>query len=113
MKLAAYIGGLLGLTLLIVLVLHADMPQTGHWESSRPLLNQLQHNIVWSQKGNFVAVPTDCPQRDERLVEARTHAACRPAPGARTTTGALRDPRRGSRGRSSSRRRSRASSGGR
>ncbi len=34
---------------------------------SDPLLNQLQHNIVWGQKGNFVDVPTDCPQRDERL----------------------------------------------
>jgi alpha-L-rhamnosidase len=32
-----------------------------------PLLNQLQHNILWGQKGNFVDVPTDCPQRDERL----------------------------------------------
>ena len=34
---------------------------------SEPLLNQLQHNIVWGQKGNFLDVPTDCPQRDERL----------------------------------------------
>ena len=34
---------------------------------SAPLLNQLQHNILWGQKGNFVDVPTDCPQRDERL----------------------------------------------
>ncbi len=31
------------------------------------MLNQLQHNIVWGQKGNFLDVPTDCPQRDERL----------------------------------------------
>jgi alpha-L-rhamnosidase len=49
------------------IVVHSDMPPTGHWESSNPLLNQLQHNIVWGQKGNFVDVPTDCPQRDERL----------------------------------------------
>lgn len=48
-------------------VVHSDLPVTGHWESSNPLLNQLQHNIVWGQKGNFVDVPTDCPQRDERL----------------------------------------------
>src|SRR5690606_11963624 len=34
---------------------------------SHPLLIQLQHNIVWGQKGNFLDVPTDCPQRDERL----------------------------------------------
>jgi alpha-L-rhamnosidase len=49
------------------IVLHSDMPQTGEFECSEPLLNQLQHNILWGQKGNFVDVPTDCPQRDERL----------------------------------------------
>ncbi len=48
-------------------VVHSDMPVTGTYESSNPLLNQLQHNIQWGQKGNFVDVPTDCPQRDERL----------------------------------------------
>lgn len=48
-------------------VLHSDMPQTGSFECSNPLINQLQHNILWGQKGNFVDVPTDCPQRDERL----------------------------------------------
>lgn len=48
-------------------VVHSDMQPTGSYESSNPLLNQLQHNIIWGQKGNFVDVPTDCPQRDERL----------------------------------------------
>ena len=48
-------------------VVHSDMAKTGSYESSSPLLNQLQHNIQWGQKGNFVDVPTDCPQRDERL----------------------------------------------
>lgn len=48
-------------------VLHSDMKPTGRFECSDPLINQLQHNIVWSQKGNFVGIPTDCPQRDERL----------------------------------------------
>jgi alpha-L-rhamnosidase len=48
-------------------VVHSDMLVTGNYESSNPLLNQLQHNIQWGQKGNFVDVPTDCPQRDERL----------------------------------------------
>ena len=48
-------------------VVHSDMAVTGTYESSNPLLNQLQHNIQWGQKGNFVDVPTDCPQRDERL----------------------------------------------
>ena len=48
-------------------VIHSDMATTGTFACSSPLLNQLQHNIVWGQKGNFVDVPTDCPQRDERL----------------------------------------------
>ncbi|MEZ4518777.1 MAG: glycoside hydrolase family 78 protein [Chloroflexota bacterium] len=49
------------------IVLHSDMRPTGTFECSNPLINQLQHNIIWGQKGNFVDVPTDCPQRDERL----------------------------------------------
>lgn len=49
------------------IVLHSDMSLTGTFECSSPLINQLQHNILWGQKGNFVDVPTDCPQRDERL----------------------------------------------
>jgi alpha-L-rhamnosidase len=49
------------------IVLHSEMEPTGEFECSEPLLNQLQHNILWGQKGNFVDVPTDCPQRDERL----------------------------------------------
>jgi alpha-L-rhamnosidase len=48
-------------------VVHSDMAVTGSYESSNALLNQLQHNIQWGQRGNFVDVPTDCPQRDERL----------------------------------------------
>ena len=48
-------------------VLHSVMDKTGDFSCSEPLLNQLQSNIVWGQKGNFIDVPTDCPQRDERL----------------------------------------------
>ncbi|RIK46516.1 MAG: alpha-L-rhamnosidase, partial [Chloroflexi bacterium] len=48
-------------------VLYSNMETTGTFTCSDPLLNQLQRNIVWGQKGNFVDVPTDCPQRDERL----------------------------------------------
>jgi alpha-L-rhamnosidase len=48
-------------------VVHSDMGVTGQFTTSNPLLNQLQHNILWGQKGNFLDVPTDCPQRDERL----------------------------------------------
>jgi len=47
--------------------LYSDMKPTGAFTSSNPLLNQLQHNIQWGQRGNFLDVPTDCPQRDERL----------------------------------------------
>lgn len=49
------------------IVIHTDMMATGEFECSDPLINQLHSNIVWGQKGNFVDVPTDCPQRDERL----------------------------------------------
>jgi alpha-L-rhamnosidase len=49
------------------IVLHSDLPPTGAFECSNALVNQLQHNITWGQKGNFVDIPTDCPQRDERL----------------------------------------------
>ncbi len=48
-------------------VLHSDTKPTGTFRCSHEGLNQLQHNIVWGQKGNFLEVPTDCPQRDERL----------------------------------------------
>lgn len=48
-------------------VVHSAMTRTGDFETSNAMLNQLEHNIIWGQKGNFVDVPTDCPQRDERL----------------------------------------------
>jgi len=47
-------------------VLHSEMKRTGWLESSDPMLNQLFSNIIWSQKGNYLDIPTDCPQRDER-----------------------------------------------
>jgi alpha-L-rhamnosidase len=47
--------------------LYSDMTPMGTFSCSNPLINQLQHNIQWGQKGNFLDVPTDCPQRDERL----------------------------------------------
>ncbi len=47
--------------------IYSDMKPTGTFTSSNALINQLQHNIQWGQKGNFLDVPTDCPQRDERL----------------------------------------------
>jgi len=48
-------------------VLHTDMKETGTFSCSNDLVNQLQHNIQWGQRGNFLDIPTDCPQRDERL----------------------------------------------
>ena len=47
-------------------VLHSEMKRTGWLESSDGTLNQLFSNILWSQKGNYLDIPTDCPQRDER-----------------------------------------------
>ena len=49
------------------IVLHSALPRIGQFECSNPLLNKLYANTLWGQKGNFLEVPTDCPQRDERL----------------------------------------------
>ncbi|MCL6601260.1 MAG: glycoside hydrolase family 78 protein [Paenibacillus sp.] len=48
-------------------VLYSDMEQIGSFETSDPLVNRLFLNALWGQKGNFLDVPTDCPQRDERM----------------------------------------------
>ncbi|WP_242633308.1 alpha-L-rhamnosidase [Arthrobacter sp. S39] len=48
-------------------VIHNDMRRTGWFECSDPLLNRLHENALWGMRGNFLALPTDCPQRDERL----------------------------------------------
>lgn len=48
-------------------VCHSDVARTGWFECSDPLINQLHENVVWSMRGNFFDLPTDCPQRDERL----------------------------------------------
>lgn len=52
---------------LIGCVVYSDMPEAGSWSCSHPGVNQLQSNIVWGQKSNFLSVPTDCPQRNERM----------------------------------------------
>lgn len=49
------------------LVLHSELPQTGKMVTGHDKVNKLIHNVQWGQKGNFLDVPTDCPQRDERL----------------------------------------------
>ncbi|MHC5053475.1 MAG: family 78 glycoside hydrolase catalytic domain [Planctomycetota bacterium] len=48
-------------------VVYSDTPATGTFECSQKMLNQLQQNIIWGQRGNYLSIPTDCPQRDERL----------------------------------------------
>ncbi|KAE9365400.1 glycoside hydrolase family 78 protein [Stipitochalara longipes BDJ] len=49
------------------IVVHTDMRETGYFSCSSPLLNKLHENVRWSMRGNFLSIPTDCPQRDERL----------------------------------------------
>ncbi|WP_345955760.1 glycoside hydrolase family 78 protein [Mucilaginibacter sp. PAMB04168] len=66
-KVSGYKGRLDSSMNIHAVALYSDMNTTGNLTTSNPLLNQLQHNIEWGQKGNFVDVPTDCPQRDERL----------------------------------------------
>lgn len=51
----------------LAVVLHSGMARRGWIRSGNPLFNQVQHNVVWSAKGNFVGIPVDCSQRDERL----------------------------------------------
>jgi alpha-L-rhamnosidase len=60
-------NGLLDSTNIKAYAIYSAMSETGNFSTSNPLLNQLQHNIQWGQRGNFLEVPTDCPQRDERL----------------------------------------------
>ena len=48
-------------------VIHSDAPTAASFECSNPLVNKLYSNIMWGQRSNYLEVPTDCPQRDERL----------------------------------------------
>lgn len=48
-------------------VMYSDLEQTGYIETDEPSVNRLFQNAIWGQKGNFLDVPTDCPQRDERM----------------------------------------------
>ncbi len=49
------------------LVIHSDTPMVSSFECSDPMVNQLHKNVVWTQRANFIDLPTDCPQRDERM----------------------------------------------
>ena len=48
-------------------VINSDVPLVGSFQCSSPMVNRLYRNIVWTQRANYISVPTDCPQRDERL----------------------------------------------
>jgi len=52
---------------IVARVAHSDIARAGSFETSQDWLSQLWRNIDWGQRGNFISVPTDCPQRDERL----------------------------------------------
>jgi alpha-L-rhamnosidase len=52
---------------LTAVVVSSELPRIGEFECSDELLNQLHRNVIWGTRGNFLDVPTDCPQRDERL----------------------------------------------
>ena len=60
-------GGQIALEDLSAVVLHSSIRRTGFFECSDARLNRLHENVVWSMRGNFLSLPTDCPQRDERL----------------------------------------------
>ncbi|HEY3111405.1 MAG TPA: family 78 glycoside hydrolase catalytic domain, partial [Chloroflexota bacterium] len=51
----------------VAVVCHSDLERRGWFECSDPLVDRLHENVVWSMRGNFLDLPTDCPQRDERL----------------------------------------------
>jgi alpha-L-rhamnosidase len=51
----------------VAVVVHSDLARTGTLETSDPMLNRLHENVVWGMRGNFLSIPSDCPQRDERL----------------------------------------------
>jgi alpha-L-rhamnosidase len=53
--------------MVVGLALSSDTPVAGSFSCSDPMLNQLHNNIYWTQRANFIDIPTDCPQRDERL----------------------------------------------
>ncbi len=78
------------------LVIHTGMQRTGWFSSSNPALDRLHENVVWSMRDNFVDLPTDCPQRDERVgwtgdIQVFAPTALRLFAAHGTLTGWLRD----------------------
>ena len=58
--------------------LYSDVEHSGSFRCSDEMLNKLQSNITWGAKSNFVDIPTDCPQRDERMAGPETLPCSRP-----------------------------------
>jgi alpha-L-rhamnosidase len=59
--------GVPGMDAVTGIVIGTNNPQAGTFACDNELVNKLQHNIYWGERGNYLSVPTDCPQRDERL----------------------------------------------
>ena len=79
-----------------VVVVASDLPPSGDFSCSDARVNQLFSNVVWSQRGNFLSIPTDCPQRDERLgwtgdIQVFAEAACANADAGAFLASWLRD----------------------
>ena len=66
-ELTGFKGGIPPLDTITGLVLHSDTPLTSGFECSDPVVNKIYQNAVWTQRGNWIELPTDCPQRDERM----------------------------------------------
>ncbi len=66
-KLAEYPFDTVDLSGFRAIVVHSDLKRTGRYRCGNEKINQLYHNVLWGQKSNYLDIPTDCPQRDERL----------------------------------------------
>ncbi len=66
-RLEKYPEGEIDLDSIRAVVVHSALRRTGHFSCGNEKINQLYHNVIWGQKSNYLDVPTDCPQRDERL----------------------------------------------
>ncbi len=66
LEISGWCGGTMTADDIYAYAVYSDLEETGSFQCSEPLLNQLYSNIVWGQRSNFLDVPTDCPQRDER-----------------------------------------------
>jgi len=66
-ELTGFTGGTPPLNTITGLVIHSDTPMASAFECSDPMVNQIYKNSVWTQRGNWIDLPTDCPQRDERM----------------------------------------------